>query len=265
MSDYSPAPMPDARAKGLNKTSFYEVPIGEPGFFSDIEWEKDYRGKNKHLVFTPNNKYEAWLGHGAIPFAFRSFICDQTYVGRGELALYVKLSLLFDPNGICYATYEELAEGVLKQSKQVVPLMANLIDRHLVLRSPTTVKIPWLGKSVKARYIYQRPSAAYTISRLYFLGFNDDEGNIIKLSKSKFDQCAKTLLHAYCTRHGDSNAFKSNPLLRESRNLSEEELLEFTKLLYELYLTDDEKQLIPFQENDLNQEIDQSPPDYGPF
>lgn len=231
---------------------FSEVPIGELAYLSKVNWEKDYRNKNQHLIFHPNNRYETWLAHGAIPFAFRSFICDQTYVGRGELALYVKLTLMFDQYGICYTTYEDLASGMLSHPKQVQPLMTNLIERHMILRSPTMVKIPWLNKTAKSRFVYQRPLAAYTVTRLRYVGFREgEEGNIRKLSKKKFHESALTLLQAYTSRPPEKKgADASNPLRRQVYQLNEDDVVGFKRMLYELFLTDEEKRSVPFEDEE---------------
>ena len=242
---------------------FAEIPIAEPSYLFQQNWEKDYRNKNQHLIFRPANRYETWLAHGAIPFAFRSFICDQDYIGRGELALYVKLTLMFDQFGICYTTYEDLAEGMLSHPKQVQPLMANLIERHLILRSPTTVKIPWLRQTTKSRYVYQRPMAAHTVTRLHFIGFpsEQEEGGVRRLSKKRFEESARTLLQAYLSRLSERKRDEVNPLKSKLYQLeSDDDVVGFMRILHDLFLTEEEKKAAPFDKGSEQQPKIPPPP-----
>lgn len=223
--------------------AFREIQIGHLGYFSSIDFNTNYRNKNQHLIFHPNNMYESWLTHGAIPFAFRSFICNTKYIGRGELALYVKLALTFDQFGICYQTYEELAEGVFSSEKQIAPLISGLIDKHLILRSPSTVKVPWLGKKSSARYIYQRPSAAYTVARMHYCGYPDGMNSRSYLDQESFDACVETLLAAYTSRIGRSSPDKEHDFQIETmRVLSDKkDRKTFKQVLFNSYLRDFEK------------------------
>lgn len=182
--------------------------IFAPDYFYSVDLGGDWRQKNVHVVFEPANTYENWLAHGAIPQCFRHFISDLRYMGRAELALYVRLVLLMDHNGIYYGPQEELREGLFGQAKQVGPVLKQLANKHLVLVSPGEVAIPW--QRGQLRRIYQRPRAAYTIARLHYVGFEDEvfEPGTRKLIERKreyldretFKRCVQTLAHAYRRR-----------------------------------------------------------------
>lgn len=187
-----------------------ETELFEPDYFESVNWRRDFRrNKNQHLVLASGNLYENWLGHASLPTVFRPFLCNPDYVGRAELALYLKLLLLMDQRGVCYPSYDELKDGLFKQAKQVSPVMTSLLRKHLVLRSEQKVRIPWLGKrSDYARYVYQRPMAAYTIARMHYLGFQDltvEGGSVVNsvdvyLDAATFSQCVEGLLSAFTAR-----------------------------------------------------------------
>lgn len=238
----------------------------EPDYFDRVNWRQDFRrNKNEHLILAKNNLYENWQSHAAIPSAFLHFICNPAYVGRGELALYMKMALLLDQRGICYPSYDELKEGLFKHAKQVSPVMNDLLRKHFFLRSNEKVKIPWLGaRSDYARYIYQRPMAAYTIARLHYLGFEElaIKRGVVQQSQTRFldvktfNQCVDMLLRVYTSRSDKEIKNRSSQARRMLSELDipppEISLAAIKEWLYKTFLTDEEKERVLVDEKFIN-------------
>lgn len=182
--------------------------IFEPHYFRKVEIGGDWRQKSKHILFEPANTYESWLAHGAVPQCFRHFLTNLEYVGRAELALYLRLILLMDHLGVYVGPQEDLKEGLFKQTKQVGPVLKGLVEKHLVLASQGEVAIPW--QRGQLRRVYQRPRAAYTIAKLHYIGFDEEvfapgSRKVIDvkrkyLDKESYRRCVETLAHAYKRR-----------------------------------------------------------------
>lgn len=201
---------------------------------------RDHKQRDKLLLVAPGIPYESKLSHGAIPTCFRTFITNRAYLSPTELAVYVRVLMLMKPDGICYEHHREISEGLFSQPKQVGPVLQRLVDKHLLILSDGDLVIPWAGRS--RREVIQRPSAAYTIARLHYLGFIAEEkapdGRVKSsprryLDQTCFDRSVETLLHFYSK--------KGTPGAQRPR-LS---LLAIRQFLYETYLTDEERATSP--------------------
>lgn len=222
--------------------------------------DQEHSTRNRHLVFSKGNRYENWMMHAAIPLVFSHFVCNPKYVSRGELALYIRLLLFMDQYGICYPSYDQLKVGLYSQGKQVSPVINALVHKHLVLRysgieadrsGEGKVQIPWLGRghAKMGRHVYQRPSTAYTLAKLHYVGYADKDPARLKFMDVRtFGDCVSTLAAAYRSRMqrtfleaGESGMKQAYWKLKEMDALPKFSERIVQEWLFETFLTNDEK------------------------